>query len=155
MNRLRVAACVLLVPIWIVAAGCGKPEGPEYAKVTGTVTVDGKPAAGVNVTFHPDATKGTKGPVSAATTDDQGKFVLHGPGGKEGAVVGWYKVTVECPPDPGMFSSPSGPTEEKSGPPKPKDCNVPKKYADITKTDLTFEVKAGQENTINIDLKSE
>ncbi len=155
MQRFSELAMVFLIPIGMFAAGCGKPSGPEYAKVTGTVTVDGQPAAGVNVTFHPDATKGTKGPVSAATTDDQGKFVLYGPGGKEGAVVGWYKVTVECPPDPGMFSSPSGTSGDTKGPPKPKDCKVPKKYGDITKTDLTFEVKAGQENTINIDLKSE
>lgn len=42
----------------------------------------------------PDPGQGTKGPTSAGTTDDQGRFILKCEDGRAGAAVGWHKVVV-------------------------------------------------------------
>src|SRR5436309_6111793 len=84
----------------LAAAGCG---GLKVVPVSGTATLDGKPLAGFNVTFTPDATKGHEGRM-----DCQGRI---GPDGQyslrtddsfkiyKGAPVGWYKVTLWSPDD--------------------------------------------------------
>ncbi|MFN9347008.1 MAG: hypothetical protein ACK6DQ_10460, partial [Planctomycetota bacterium] len=43
---------LLLVVFTTTAIGCGK-AGPALVPVTGSVTVDGKPANGATVIFHP------------------------------------------------------------------------------------------------------
>jgi hypothetical protein len=46
------------------AAGCSK-EGPTRYKVTGKVTLNGKPAPAFEIFFQPDASKGNSGPGAA------------------------------------------------------------------------------------------
>lgn len=64
---------VLLVVLMSSMLGCGK-GGPSLVPVTGSVTVDGKPANEATVIFHP--TDKEQKLIPAATTDDSGKFKL-------------------------------------------------------------------------------
>ena len=92
-----------------LAGGCGA-GGPKFAPVKGKVTyADGTPIeAGERLTgyvvFHADAAKGNKtGEVAQGQIQPDGSFSLL-TRDKEGAFVGWYKVTVDVartnPKDP-------------------------------------------------------
>jgi hypothetical protein len=77
------------------AAGCG-PDGPKKYPVSGTVTVNGKPAALVRVQFlHADQSLpgNLKSPVGM--TDAAGEFHLSTSGDRDGAVPGDYAVVFE------------------------------------------------------------
>ncbi|MFM7206032.1 MAG: hypothetical protein ACKO4T_05095 [Planctomycetaceae bacterium] len=86
-RRLMVALAILQI------AGCGG-QGFTSADVTGTVKIDGKPAAGLMVQFEPKDGEGTKLPPGTGMTNAEGGFVLLRPGGKSGAVVGTNTVRV-------------------------------------------------------------
>jgi len=99
-TRIAVFAAVCAAAA-LVTTGCG--GGPEYelARVSGRVTLDGKPLAEVRVTFQPKA-KGEKevnpGPGSYAITDEKGRFELGvGAPKSEGAVVGMHSVRFKHP----------------------------------------------------------
>jgi len=93
-----VAFCgMLCAAVW----GCGS-GGEKLAPVTGEVTVNGMPLTTGAVTFHPDAAKGNSTPhIPVGTLDSQGNYKLIS-ATKEGAPLGWYKVTVSAqePIDP-------------------------------------------------------
>jgi len=75
----------------LLTSGCGGGGGDvSYARVTGTVTLDGKAVEGATVTFTP---KG-KGAISMGLTDADGRFDLKTATGKTGAVVGEHDVMV-------------------------------------------------------------
>ncbi len=64
--------------ILIAAIGCGKPPADvptaTLLPVTGTINVNGKPASGAHVTFHPvDATSGV---TPCGIVDESGQFQL-------------------------------------------------------------------------------
>jgi len=92
----------LLVCVLGSLIGCGK-GGPSLVQVTGSVTVDGKPANGATVIFHP--TSQDVKLIPAATTDEGGKFKL-ATSAKEGVPVGSYDVTVTWP-DPSVQPTPA------------------------------------------------
>jgi hypothetical protein len=73
-------------------AGCGVggSEIPPLVPVTGTVLVDGEPAAGVNVTFNPTAD--TKSTGASGTTGPDGKYELMHRSGELGVEPGSYVV---------------------------------------------------------------
>lgn len=75
------------------AAGCGG-QGFESAEVSGTVTVEGTPAAGLMIQFEPADGDGMRLPPGTGLTNAEGKYVLLRPGGKRGAVVGKNTVRV-------------------------------------------------------------
>lgn len=79
----------------ISAVGCGGDGRPSLVKVTGTVTLDGKPLAGAIVAFQPitDAKAKFQRP-SAGTTDASGKFVLGTYAVDDGAPVGKFRVGI-------------------------------------------------------------
>lgn len=73
-------------------------SGPKFSRVQGLLLVGSEPAAKVRVEFHPDASRGTKGPSSFGETDAEGRFTLTyslNDKSGEGAVVGWHKVVVQ------------------------------------------------------------
>jgi hypothetical protein len=82
------------LPIVLVAAvaGCG-PKGPALVPAKGTITVDGKPADGASLIFHPVASKGA---IASAAADAAGAFSVMS-NGNPGIVTGTYKVTVTWP----------------------------------------------------------
>lgn len=137
--------------VCLVLAGCGGgvSDKPTMGKVSGVVTLEGKPVAGATIEFNPDNSRSTTGPRSSAVTDANGKYTMMGPGGEEGAVIGFHKVTVSCPPIPGENSSSDSGTPATT-PTTP--CSVPEKFGKLETTDVTKEVMAGK-NDIAIDLK--
>lgn len=74
--------------------GCG---GGDYSVVpaSGTVTMDGNPAAGVRVIFSPLAVgdNHSPGPYSIAVTDGNGGFALETRYGNSGAIVGPHRAS--------------------------------------------------------------
>lgn len=121
-----------------LAAGCAqKPKDlPDLAPVTGTVTMDGEPLAGVDVTFSSEV----GGQVSGGTTDDTGRYELRYSGRLMGAKIGPHTVQITTP------------LREVPGEPAWKE-KVPAKYN--RKTELKADVKPGPApNTIDFELKS-
>ncbi len=78
------------VALCLTIAGCGGPDRPEMAPVSGVVVQDGKPVPGAEVNFRND-----KAPRAATgTTDNEGKFRLTTFENFDGAVLGEHKVGV-------------------------------------------------------------
>jgi hypothetical protein len=96
-RRLRTAlgnsslACLLILLV-AATSGCG-PTGPTLVPAKGTITVDGKPADGAMLIFHP---VGGKGSIASAAANDTGTFDIIS-NGKPGIVTGSYKVTASWP----------------------------------------------------------
>lgn len=85
------AILVALVTLSLPLTGCGK-QGEALYPVKGRITVDGKPADGAVLLFHPEA----GGQVSTATADSSGAFAcVHNT--KPGIPAGKYKVTANWP----------------------------------------------------------
>ncbi|WP_435016091.1 hypothetical protein TA3x_003651 [Tundrisphaera sp. TA3] len=86
----------------LLVAGCGGggPAVPLHP-ASGTVEVDGKPAAGVMVRLHPaDALDDIDRPQPFATTGEDGSFRLGTFEKEDGAPAGSYKVTLFLPDRP-------------------------------------------------------
>jgi hypothetical protein len=119
----------------ILICGCGDNTGP--AKVSGVVTLDGKPLPNTNVIFNPVSSNNL---ICAGGTDANGRYEIYYADRKSGAPVGLYKVTLT-----------NGQSGENGMEEKPE--TVPEKYRDTTTTELEYNIKSGR-NNINIDLKS-
>lgn len=95
MNR---ALCRLVPVVVLVSSlvGCGGDGRPSLVKVTGTVTLDGKPLEGASVSlkFVTDDKSKYKRP-SGAMTDAQGKFTPQTYGKDDGLPTGKYKVGIQ------------------------------------------------------------
>lgn len=88
--------CVLIL-IAIAGVGCSQPL--ETAEVDGVPLIHGEPGYKVHLQFIPDIDQGTKGPVSMAETDAEGRFKLHfveqgESTPRSGAVVGWHRIVL-------------------------------------------------------------
>ncbi len=118
--------CVALV-------GCSKSPAP--AKVTGTVTLDGKPVVGAEIIFKPQ--DGSRSSVGA--TDSEGKYKLRFSASLEGAAVGTHNVTIS-----------TGEVEESGEAGAPVET-VPAKYN--KKSVLQETLKSGR-NTVDFKLTS-
>ena len=110
----------------------------------GTVRLDGKPLAGVEVHFAPMTPDldSQSPPYSRDLTDDDGHFTLKSRNDRSGAVPGSYAVMVRPPslrPEPGS--------------PRPKTPLVPAVYRSLATTPLRIEVKVEQ-TVYDLDLKS-
>ena len=105
--RMRLLFC----PTVCLLVGCA---GQGLAPVSGRVTLDGKPAANVHVSFQPMATGGNINPGggSYAIVDEDGRFTLKTvDGDKRGAVVGKHRVEINIRPE----NAPSRRVVEKLG----------------------------------------
>lgn len=113
---------LLVVLALALLAGCG-PSGPTMVPVTGTVTLDGAPVAGVGVMFAP----ATAGRPAQGTTDATGKFQLTTEKSGDGVLEGEYEVTVTGVRTVGAAVNPDG----TSGDPSQyrEEWFLPKKYA--------------------------
>jgi hypothetical protein len=154
MNRMLAVAIAALG--WTIASGCA-PGGPTLGKVTGQVTLDGKPLPNVAVTFMPAGEGGS----ASGITDANGNYELTHANGK-GTPVGKNKVAVTTKQKPqesiDMSKIPSdSPEYAKALEQSQSGYNVifkepiPEKYN--VKTELEFEVKSGSQ-VINLELKS-
>jgi hypothetical protein len=133
MRRLVVMSLLLL------CCGCG--SGPDMAPVSGRITVDGKPVAGLRVSFAPIGSKehAFPGPGSVGHTDADGRFTLHSLKDKKaGAVIGKCRVRVVSlgSADPNKL-----PTHDK---------RIPARFNDATT--LVFDVPKGGTDAANFDV---
>lgn len=128
---------IVLAIGWVWASGCrSRPsDQPDLGTVTGVVTMDGAPLAGVLISFAPEA-----GRASQAVTDSEGRYELIYIGKTMGAKVGNHTVHITTP------------VEDESDPDARKvKETIPAKYN--KNTTLTAEVKAGK-NTVDFKLES-
>src|SRR6476646_1597372 len=145
-NRRRLAIICTGICMAVGLAGCGQSApSVDFAKVHGTVRVNGKPQRAIQVLFVPDAEKGIKLPALAgAETDDQGNYSLkysyHNKTG-EGAPVGWNRA---------VLSDMSVGIPRGGQPTKPS--AIPPAYGSSASTPLLKEVKPG-DNTINLEVQ--
>jgi hypothetical protein len=93
LDRMTWSVCSLFFAALI--SGCGNVS---LVPVTGTLLVDGEPAEGATLLFHPQSPAPSK--LSTATTDASGKFSLVCEA-ESGIPVGSYKVSVIWP-DPSV-----------------------------------------------------
>jgi hypothetical protein len=120
----RVFALALLA-----LAGCNSYEDSTDT-VSGRVRFRGAPLAGGTIVFAPDPERGGDGPIAWGEIGPDGRYALRT---KTGASVspGWHRVT---------FAATTG-------------RDLPARYSDPARSGQTCEVKAGQANQIDFDLK--
>ncbi|PQO31719.1 hypothetical protein [Blastopirellula marina] len=132
------------MPVIVLAAlsfvvGCGGGGDPDVVRVSGTVTMDGKPLPKATVLFVSG-----QGRPSGAITDDEGHYELNYTGDQKGARIGHNRVQI---------TTAQGPTETMEGEPVPPVPEiVPPMYNE--RSELEYEVKADGNNVADFDLKS-
>jgi hypothetical protein len=129
----------------VAVAGCGPTH--EFAEVSGKVTLNKKPIAGVFVQFYPLSDAKEQLPSAIAKTDSQGNYTLTHDGDKPGALVGPNRVVVYWPSRDMRGEGRDG---KPLPPPSPA---IPVRYTVVTESKLEFEVKAGPPQIIDIRLE--
>ena len=115
--------------------GCSSSDAPPLAEARGKITLKGKPLAKVGVTFFP--TSG--GPSAVGRTDEAGEFVMMTVTPGDGAPVGNHAVTL-------------GAAEEGQGE-FGAIAQIPQKYSMPNTSGLQAEVKDGQTNYFEFEVK--
>jgi hypothetical protein len=95
-----VVSVFLCAVVLLPGAGCGSAT-PGLVNVSGKVTVDGQPAEGAVLLFHPEGAP--QGPVSSAVAQADGTFKMV-TDGNQGIPEGRYRVTATWP-DPAVKPS--------------------------------------------------
>lgn len=83
-----------LVAAALALSGCGSNSGLSLGRVHGKVTFKGQSIKYGTVSFVPDASKGTNGPIAQGTINEDGSFVLSTSDSGDGAVVGHHRISV-------------------------------------------------------------
>jgi len=156
---LRVCRGLLLVSLFgCLLVGCSpERKGPETAKVTGLVTLDGEPVEGAMVNLIPSAS----GHTAYAQTDKKGKFRIHCQFG-DGAVPGSYGIMVIKQVQEGgvEFENQAAVEayikEHGKRPPRPKTVDkLPNKYANPETSGFKTEIALTAKNYLELALESE
>ncbi|HID74576.1 MAG TPA: carboxypeptidase regulatory-like domain-containing protein [Planctomycetaceae bacterium] len=161
MSRFCLTSVVLLTAVGLVGCGGG---GPKKVKVTGTVTLDGKPVDGAAVAFSP---KGEGGQAAGTMTDASGRYEMEVVPGSYGV-----KITKSAGGTAETGEEPAGSEEDPSaayaaaeqagedvmgaggGGEEAGGNLLPAQYADPATSGFSAEVKDGAENVFNFDMKS-
>ncbi len=118
--------------IWLLLtlglAGCGKPAGPELAKVQGVILLDGQPLPEARVIFQPS---GAHASPSIGQTRPDGSFELAFNRRRRGAMLGTHRVRITTT---AITTDPRG--RESVIPER-----LPPRYH--AHSELTYEVKSG------------
>jgi hypothetical protein len=117
----------------LINAGCN--GSPATARVTGTITFDGKPLPGASVGFFPE--DGSRS--SFGATDTSGRYELKFSASAIGAMPGKHKVVIR-----------TGASEPDPENPDATKEILPARYN--TESELMAELKSGSQ-TVNFDLK--
>lgn len=134
----------LLIVAAAISTGCKKSEEP-LVPVTGRVLVDGKPAAGAAIAFHPaDAANGTH-PV--AQVDANGDFQLTTIRAGDGARPGDYRVTLTWYVSPPRKKG----VEGEESPPRNL---IPTKYTRGETTPITATIRQEGNDPIRIEIST-
>jgi hypothetical protein len=137
---------------WLFFSG---PSGPALTRVTGIVTMDGKPVASADVTFHPSTKQASP---AFGRTDRLGHFDMKTGGTGKGVMIDEYRVTVTKITSEEKIMSPDEAktftNKEGKAPPAAKPTNVlPEIYASADKTPLRAPVKSRRPVRLTFDLK--
>ena len=137
---------VFAVSSLVMISGCGpQSDLPDLGTVTGVVTMDGEPLAGVSVKFVP-----VGGRTSSATTDGSGRYELTYTREVKGAEVGEHTVYITSQGSEGG-GNPNEETGGGGGAVEVFTGTIPEKYNE--KTELKATVTAGS-NTCDFPLES-
>ena len=141
---LRANHLVLPVAFLFLSVGCESRY--ELAPVSGTVTLDGRPVAGAQVSFEPQASgeNAFAGPGSYGTTDKEGRYRLETIDGREGAVVGKHYV---------FISTLRLEEDEEDNPVEAAPESIPDHYN--VESELTFSVPPAGTNQADFRLESD
>lgn len=130
-------ARLILLAGLLAATGC---SDASMEKVSGTVTMDGKPLPRARLLFTPSGTKSNPGSGSYAITGPDGRYELRQVDpDREGALVGPHRVEITT-----VF-------ESRDDGRLPKET-IPKRYNEDS--ELTFEVTPGGSSTADFQLQS-
>ncbi len=138
--RYRLRTVLAIIGLFFFASCEGGTA--SLAPVSGRVSYQNQPLPRGTIVFVPDADRGNNGPLAQGTIQAGGSYTVQTEG-KPGAAPGWYRVTVIA------VEAPAGYSAARSSAPR---SLVPERYRDPQLSDLTCEVKAGQENGINFNL---
>ncbi|GIW99665.1 MAG: hypothetical protein KatS3mg111_2998 [Pirellulaceae bacterium] len=98
MHRCQATASLLIGLLILVGCNSRNPNWKETVPVTGQILVDGQPAEGVHVDFHPVAGMDQAQPTQTkAMTDKEGKFAASTYVLGDGAPPGEYTLTFSWP----------------------------------------------------------
>jgi hypothetical protein len=151
MFRLRMTAAAALAAACVGCSG----GGPQYAPVSGVVTVDGKPYAQAVVSFQPVGTGDNPNPGrgSSAHTDESGRFVLKCDD-KDGAVVGKHLVRIMTRGNDVIGQVPDGSSADGApkAAPKGRADPIPAEWNSNSKVE--FDVPKGGTEKANFDIMS-
>lgn len=141
MMHRSIAILTSCVSIIVLVSGCGgsKADLPPVAPTSGIVTLDGSPAAGVNLTFIPLQSAATS--VSYGATGADGKYELRSRNGALGAPEGEFKVVCSkwvMPDGSDYVGTPGGPSPMEAGARE----KLPPKYSDEHATTLRATIPA-------------
>jgi hypothetical protein len=139
---LRGAALLLILAAAAAAAGCGS-QAP-VVPVEGTLKMNGKALANVQVDFLPEAA----GPRSSGVTDSKGHYSLTCADGRPGAVVGAHRVVAVDLAVYGDKPIPRGREDEVLQ----KPSRLPAGYGEVSKTPWKKEVTNGS-NVIDLEIQ--
>lgn len=151
------AVLTLLLAALPCLSGCQRgPARPKTVPVNVEVSYRNQPVSGATVTFVPKG--GPRGAVGRTNAQGQAKLMTFVTG--DGAIPGSYRVTIDKLLDE---AGPAGKSQEeyeafwkaqKNGPAglPPLKCELPWKYGQIEKTELTAEVSEEGKNSIRFDL---
>ena len=144
---IRLRSLVVCIAAILALSGCGGQQF-DTGTVSGTVTLDGQPLANASVQFTPTGVQNfdTPAPGSYGRTNANGEYSLKViTTDAEGALVGMHRVSITL-------------DEEESEDPEKMDLiddsgnRIPAKYN--SQSQLTYEVKAGENKDVNFDLQS-
>lgn len=127
-------------------AGCGGGgDEHETAKITGTVTYDGKTVTGGLIYFEPKSSgDAAPGKMGTARIREDGTFAVSTYGTDDGAVIGTHKLSYE-PPPPRQMQDPNAGHDAKSVP------SVPSEFVGLVPETPEVVVAPG-ESTIEVKL---
>ena len=154
-NRLAAArkprAAAGLAALMLGLAGCGGDRGYDGPLVPahGKVTLDGKPLADANLVFIPIGS--TKGGGGNAKTTGEGSYLVATPLGEPGLPPGEYKVVVSKIELANGAVAPT--SSDKPLPGGTNDERLSPTYADRDGTILRATVAAGEDKSIDFELK--
>lgn len=153
MKKLTVSFVIFFTAVAGFSAFQGCSKDPLGAvKVTGTVTLDGKPEEGVSVAFCP---QGDGGRECFGVTDAGGKFVLTIAGAQtgSGAIPGEYGIELKKIQKEKVV--PGAPMAAPPFPPPPPVHLIPAQYASRATTDIApVKVEKGKKNVFQFEMKS-
>ncbi len=128
---------ILTAVSFLIATGCNQSN---LVEVTGKVTYQGKPVTGGTISFI-----AADKPAAYSDLDAEGGYSLHTEKPGDGATPGAYKVIVVAMQDQSGLLP-----EQRAALPPP---TVPIKYTSLATTDLNADVKPGEKNKLDFDLK--